>query len=249
MLSGASRSAASSSTRAPARSPESRSARPRVSRAEGYDGCWISPARATRIASACSPAFRYSSASCANSRDPGSRSSRRRSSSMRESTTVTKPRGRPALGPAPCQGVRVARPRISLLEDLDRPREFPFAASNPYGLTDTVSVMRPVPGRVDDVRHSVPVGRHDDARLDRTHVGRRGCRSRAFRRRCTRREPRVRSRAARSWSLTRPAPCSADSVSVHRIGQGDELDVEALIRTVPKAAAPRPGPDSHPARD
>ena len=118
------RAARSRAPPAPPRRRPSRGARgPSVSRAEGYEGWTARPARATRMASACSPALRCSSASCANSRDPGSRSSRRRSSSMRESAKVTKHRGRPALGPAPCRAPTCARPRVSPLQDLDGPLE------------------------------------------------------------------------------------------------------------------------------
>ena len=82
--------------------PEVSSARPSVSRADGYAGFTARPARATRIASVSSPLLRSSSASWANRRDPGSRSSRLRSSSIRVSATVQN-----ASGPAP-----VGRPRL-----------------------------------------------------------------------------------------------------------------------------------------
>ena len=74
----------SSSTRAAASSPPSRSTRPRVSRRDGWSH-FSSPSRQIRIASTKSPSLRRSSATCAYFRGLGSASSFRRSSSYRAS--------------------------------------------------------------------------------------------------------------------------------------------------------------------
>jgi hypothetical protein len=88
MCSGASVTAASSATRASSGRPCARSARPRVTRADGWNWCRASPARHTRIASSSRPVRRYSSASCAKAIDAGSCATRRSSSWIRESSAT-----------------------------------------------------------------------------------------------------------------------------------------------------------------